>query len=146
MFFLAVMAFYPLLREVYLSFTNTTLTQPNGGSFIGLGNYRTLFSGPDLLQVLRNTIEYTFGTAALSLLVGVFSAMLVNTKFRGHSVVRAILARTPWAVPGVAAAIIWLWMFTVYGGIFNRILPWTLVLPSSRGWNLRRWPSSASLS
>ncbi len=120
MAFLAVMLFIPLCKEVWLSFTNTKLTHPNGGSFVGLGNYRTLFSGPNLPKVLVNTLVYTVGTSIISLGGGILAAVVVNTKFRGHSLVRAILA-APWAVPGVAAALIWLWMFND-NGILNRIL------------------------
>jgi multiple sugar transport system permease protein len=105
---------------VWLSFTNARLTDPNGGSYVGLSNYRTLFSGSDLPKVLVNTLTYTAGTAALSLVGGIFAAMVVNTRFRGHSVVRAISAG-PWAIPGVAASLIWLWMYNDTG-IFNRIL------------------------
>jgi len=119
--FLTVMAFLPLLKEVWLSFTNARLTNPNGGAYVGLGNYRTLFSsGSELGQVLRNTLVYTLGTSVLSLAGGIVSAVVVNTKFRGHSFVRGILA-APWAVPGVAAALIFLWMFNTTG-ILNRIL------------------------
>jgi multiple sugar transport system permease protein len=121
MLYLAAMAFWPLLQEVWLSFTDARLTRPNGGSFVGLDNYARLFSGPRLLQVLGNTVMYTIGTAVVSLVLGVLPAVLLNTKFRGHSLARSILA-TPWAVPGVAAAIIWLWMFNARGGILNRTL------------------------
>ena len=121
MLYLVVTAFWPLLQEVWLSFTDARLTRPNDGHFVGLDNYRTLFAGPRLPQVLLNTVKYTIGTAALSLVAGVLSAVLLNTRFRGHNVARSILA-TPWAVPGVAASIIWLWIFNVHGGIFNRIL------------------------
>jgi multiple sugar transport system permease protein len=107
-------------RRPALSFTSARLTNPNGGAYIGLGNYRTLFSGPELPEVLKNTLVYTLGTAVLSLAGGVLSAVVVNTKFRGHSFVRGILA-APWAVPGVAAALIWLWMFNTTG-ILNRLL------------------------
>lgn len=118
--FLAVMSFLPLLREVWLSFTNARLTSPNSGKFIGLGNYRTIASGPALGKVLLNTLIYTLGTTVISLAIGIASAVVVNTKFRGHSLVRAVLA-APWAVPGVAAGLIWLWMFND-NGILNRIL------------------------
>src|SRR5882757_2105865 len=63
--FLTVMAFIPLLREGWLSFTNARLTNPNGGAFVGFDNYRTLFAGPQLPHVLRNTLVYTLGTSAL---------------------------------------------------------------------------------
>jgi multiple sugar transport system permease protein len=118
--FLTVMAFIPLLKEVWLSFTNARLTDPNGGAYVGLGNYRTLFSGPDLPKVLLNTVTYTLGTSVLALAGGIASAVVVNTKFRGHSLVRGILA-APWAVPGVAAALIFQWMFNTTG-ILNRLL------------------------
>jgi multiple sugar transport system permease protein len=123
MVYLLVTTFWPLLQEVWLSFTDTQLAAPRDGSFVGLDNYRILFSGPRLPQILLNTAIYTLGTAVLSLVAGVLAGVLLNTRFRGHSIVRAILA-TPWAVPGVAAAIIWLWIFNVHNGILNRTLEW----------------------
>lgn len=118
--FLTAMLFWPLIKEVWLSLTNARLTNPNGGAYVGLQNYRTMFSGPTLPRVLVNTLTYTFGTALLSLVGGVTSALIVNTRFRGHGIVRGILA-APWAIPGVAAALIWQWMFNDTG-ILNRIL------------------------
>ncbi len=118
--FLTVMAFYPLLKEIWLSFTNGRLTDPDGGAWVGLGNYKTLFSGPALPKVLFNTFTYTAGTSVLALAGGIASAVVLNTRFRGHSIVRGILA-APWAIPGVAAALIFSWMFNGTG-ILNRIL------------------------
>lgn len=129
MLFLTVMLFLPLLKEVWLSFTNTRLTNPNVGAFVGLGNYRTLLASPELLQVLRNTVVYTVGSAALSLAGGIVSALVIDTKFRGHNIARAVLA-APWSVPGVAAALIWLWMFNDTG-VLNRILGLVSVRPVS---------------
>jgi multiple sugar transport system permease protein len=130
MAFLTVMAFFPLLKELWLSFTNARLTNPNGGAWVGLGNYRTLFAGgAGLSQVLLNTLTYTLGTSVLALAGGIASALVVNTKFRGHSFVRGILA-APWAVPGVAAALIWQWMFNTTG-VLNRMLAWIGLGPVS---------------
>jgi multiple sugar transport system permease protein len=141
--FLTIMAFIPLIKEVWLSFTNARLTNPNGGAYVGLGNYRTLFSGPELPQVLRNTLVYTIGTSALSLAGGILAAVVVNTRFRGHSVVRGILA-APWAVPGVAAALIFLWMFNTTASSTGSSA--TSVSPPSRGSRPQagRWSRSSS--
>lgn len=121
MIFLAVMVFWPLLKEVWLSFTNTNLLNPNGGSYVGIQNYVTLLTGPDMSSVLLNTFEYMVGTVVLSLGFGIFAAVVVSNPFPGQKVVRAILA-SPWAVPGVAAALIWSWMFDQHDGILNRVL------------------------
>jgi multiple sugar transport system permease protein len=120
MLLLTIMRFIPLLREVWMSFTNTKLTNPNGGRYVGLHNYDVLLSGPNLHQVLLNTAKYAIGTTTLALVGGLVAALVINTKFTGRAFARAVLV-SPWAVPGVAAGIIWLWMFTD-NGIIARTL------------------------
>src|SRR5262245_29141960 len=47
---LAVGLVYPAIRTGYESFFNRTSTQ-----FVGLDNYKEIFTSPELLTVLRNT-------------------------------------------------------------------------------------------
>lgn len=117
--FLACMVVWPLFQQVWLSLTDARLTNPSAGAFVGLDNYIAAFSGSTLPRVLLNTIVYTLGTTAIALVIGVLAALVVNTRFAGHGFVKAVLA-SPWAIPGVAAALIWMWMFSQSRGIINR--------------------------
>ena len=120
MLFLTLMELIPLGREIWMSFTNTTLANVNGGHFVGLANFKSVINSPGFTKTLVNTAIYTAGTTSLSLAIGCTAALVLDTKFAGHTLVRGILA-APWAVPGVAAAFIWLWMFDTHG-ILNRAL------------------------
>ncbi|GEM_PF-292082 len=117
--FLGVMIIWPLIEQVYLSLTNARLTNPSAGDFVGLRNYTAALTGEDLPQVLLNTLIYTVGTTVIALILGVLAAVVVNVRFAGNAVVKAILA-APWAIPSVAAALIWLWMFSQSRGVLNR--------------------------
>jgi multiple sugar transport system permease protein len=118
---LGMIIFYPLAREIWISFTDANAAQPNGGDFIGIANYRQIFSTPELANALRVTIVYTAATVVFSVVLGVISALAVDRPFPGRSIARAILL-FGWAVPNVAAALIWLWMYNESSGIFNEVI------------------------
>jgi multiple sugar transport system permease protein len=117
---LCAVIFYPLGREIWISFTDANAARPNGGDFIGLDNYRQILSTPELANSLRVTVVYTFATVVFSVLLGVISALAVDNPFPGRAIARAILL-FGWAVPNVAAALIWLWMYNESSGVFNDI-------------------------
>ncbi len=115
----------PLVKAIYLSFTDKTVGQPE--TFIGLENYFTLFSDPTYWQVIRNTFIYTAGSVGLKLLFGVILAVILNKKFIGCGFFRTVLL-IPWALPGTVAATTWRWMFdSTYGIINSLLLSWGVI-------------------
>lgn len=119
--YLGVFMFWPLARQMYLSLTNTKLINPAGGKFIGLANYDRLFNDPAFYQSLQVTVVYTLLTVAFGLVLGTITALAINRPFKGRAVVRAVLL-FGWAVPNVAASLVWLWMLNEQSGAFNLIL------------------------
>jgi multiple sugar transport system permease protein len=119
--YLAVFMFWPLGRQIWLSLTRTRLANPNRSEFIGFRNYERLFSDPEFYNVLYVTLTYTAFAVILGVAVGLVAALALNRPFRGRTIVRAILL-FGWAVPNVAAALIWLWMFNERSGVLNRIV------------------------
>ncbi|MDQ1195072.1 multiple sugar transport system permease protein [Rhizobium sp. SORGH_AS 787] len=120
MIYLMVFMFWPLARQMYMSFTNTRIINPNRGRLIGLGNFERLFEDPAFYLSLKVTLVYTVLTVIIGVTLGLIAALAIDRPFKGRSVVRAILL-FGWAVPGVAASLIWLWMFNERSGILNRI-------------------------
>jgi multiple sugar transport system permease protein len=58
---LAVLAFvvvYPFFSAIWISFHNKMVGAP--AHFVGFGNYYELFGDPKFIQVIRNTLVYTF--------------------------------------------------------------------------------------
>jgi multiple sugar transport system permease protein len=121
--YLGVFMFWPLGRQIWMSFTNTRIVNPNGGRLIGLRNYERLIQDPAFYESLRVTAVYALVSVLLGVLLGVVSALAINRPFRGRAVVRAVLL-FGWAVPNVATALIWLWMFNGQSGVFNDIAAW----------------------
>ena len=123
MIYLVVFMFWPLGRQMYMSFTNTRIINPNRGRFIGLRNYERLIDDPAFYLSLSVMLIYTVMTVIIGVTLGLVAALAIDRPFKGRAVVRAILL-FGWAVPGVAASLIWLWMFNERSGVLNRMTEW----------------------
>lgn len=121
MIYLAVFMFWPLARQIYLSFTKTRLINPNHSQLVGLDNYQRLFTDPEFYDALRITVIYSGLAVVLGVLVGMVAALALNRPFPGRGIVRAILL-FGWAVPNVAASLVWLWIFNERSGVMNEVV------------------------
>ena len=117
---LALWNYYPLLFLVDLSFHRLDATSPLP-SWVGLANYRELFTDPLFWRVLRNTAIYTFLTVPLSIALGLALPVALNQRLRGVGLLRTIFY-TPVVLPTVAAATIALWIFNTNYGLANYLL------------------------
>jgi multiple sugar transport system permease protein len=99
---------YPLLLGVWLSLTNTVLGSP--GEFVGLKNYVDLFSDPVYRGAATFSIAYTFFAEIGKLSLGLILALIVNQRFRGYRIARAMMLM-PYVAPTVLSALAWLWLF-----------------------------------
>lgn len=110
---------YPFFASLYYSFTfYPILDTPK---WVGLDNYRDLFSDQRFLTSLYNSTYYAIFAVPLGTIVGIALAMLLNMKVRGLSTFRTIFF-LPSITPVVASAIVWLWMFNPRNGIINFVL------------------------
>ena len=86
-------------------------------SFVGLGNYQSALADPIFQTAVKNTLYYTAIWVPLTMVVGLFLAVVVNQKIRGQTFFRAAVY-----FPAIAsaAAITTLWIFLVApNGLFN---------------------------
>jgi trehalose/maltose transport system permease protein len=113
-----VVACYPVLYGIVLSFTDSTIIA--FGSFVGLENYVEMFQNPDFLEGLSNTLIYTVVSVALEFVIGLAIALAVNQAFRGRGLVRAAIL-VPWAFPTVISAAMWRLMFQNQVGIVQYV-------------------------
>lgn len=121
--YLGVFMFWPLARQIWMSLTDTRLMNPTKGDFIGLENYRDLLTDPQFYTSLNVTILYTLWTVVLGVGLGTVAALAIDKPFKGRAIVRAILL-FGWAVPNVAATLIWLWVFNGPSGAANALTEW----------------------
>lgn len=121
MIYLAVLLLVPLIRGVQLSLTDTRLVNPAGGQYIGLENYSDLMGSGQFWNSLMATFLYTAGTVVFAVTLGTLAAVLINRPFRGRSAVRAVMT-FPYAMPTVAVALIFAWIYNQSGGVLNQSL------------------------
>ena len=86
-----------------------------------LDNFKKIFSASEFWDVLKVSIYYTiFGTAG-ALLIGLFTAQIVNKSFKGRPFIRGLLL-FPYVSPVIAVAFSWVILFDPYSGIVNSLL------------------------
>ncbi|WP_342358808.1 sugar ABC transporter permease [Terrarubrum flagellatum] len=119
-FYLLFLDFIPLLNELYLSFTSTSLLTPANHIWVGLDNYRELFRNADFLHSIWITAIYTIACVVFAIGIGLIAALLLDAPFRGRAVAR-VLVTLPWAAPPVAVALIFTWIYNAQYGVFNYV-------------------------
>jgi sorbitol/mannitol transport system permease protein len=116
----------PFIVSIYYSFTNlkdkTQSLIPEPTRFVGIDNYRAIFSDPFFRQAVYTSVKMTVLAVVLSLLFGTLFAVLLDRKFIGQGIVRTLLI-TPFLLMPVVAALIWKQqMFSSLFGILDKVL------------------------
>lgn len=84
---------YPLVYNLYLSFRNVDVKNltKGGDIFVGLENYKKLFSDPTFRLVLKNTFVFTIACLVFQFTIGFALALFFNQKFKLAGPVRGML-------------------------------------------------------
>lgn len=111
---------YPVGRTFWLSFHDAGLQSVVSGAmdFVGLDNYVDILTEPRQRRVFYVTAIFGFSAVIATMLLGLAVALLLNRKFKGRALL-AVLVLLPWAMPRVAAATVWRWMFNDQYGVVN---------------------------
>jgi len=114
---------YPVIRSLYLSFTDMTLLAPDEAKFVGFKNYASFFSGMDPLfwLSLKNTFIFAFMNVAFTIVFALLVALLLNNNLKGKNIFRTIFF-IPSLLPAVASAIMFRWFFDPSNGVVNSLL------------------------
>jgi alpha-glucoside transport system permease protein len=95
---------YPAVTSIYQSFFDQT-----GSSFIGLDNYKTVFTDSEQLTVLRNTAAWVILVPIVSTVIGLVYAVLID-RSRFEKFAKALIF-LPMAISLVGASIIWKFVY-----------------------------------
>ena len=117
---IAIFVVFPILIVFKLSFSEIT---PGGviGGFIGFRNFSDAVKLPAFKTVMLNTFWWVISVVGLSTLLGFIIAVVLNQKFRGRKIARAILV-FPWATSLVIQASIWNYIIKYEYGSLNSVL------------------------
>lgn len=121
---IGIIFIYPLSQVLISSFYNIRLGAQEG-IFVGLDNYRLIFSEPVFWKSVRSSLIWTFGNLILQLIIPLGVAILLNQKLKGMHFARTLIL-LPWIIPMVALAVSMRWMLLPGIGIFNEILKNTI--------------------
>lgn len=100
----------PLSMTLYFSFLRYNLLMPGTEEFTGLTNYKYFLTDPAFFAALTNTILLVCGVLLVTVIGGVFLALLLDQPFFGQGIVR-ILVIAPFFVMPTVSALVWKNMF-----------------------------------
>lgn len=106
--FLGVFFIYPMVQAIWLG-----VTDPQSGAFTWQ-HFRRMSGDLYFRQAIRYTLTITLLAVPLQVTLGLAVALLVNTRFRGHSMFLYLTA-LPIGISDLAAGLIWLSIFTERG-------------------------------
>lgn len=128
--FLFLFTYYPIVRSIWLSFFgkigSTTI------HFIGLKNYVEMLTDEIFQTVLKNNLIYALFSTIPAIVLGLFTAVILNGKIIGRGFFRFSLFY-PTILPVSAASMIWVFLFSQSLGLVNKILD-VFHLSSSIDW------------
>jgi len=112
---------WPMVRSLYLSFTDYSLLSPP--VWVGFQNYQRIFADPDFWQSLKVTLIFALGSVPGGTIIALAIAMVLSQKLRGINFWRTIFFM-PSILSSIAVAILWLFIFRPEGGLLNIALGW----------------------
>src|SRR6202045_4204871 len=96
----------PLAMTIYFSTLNYNLLNPGVESFAGLDNYDYFLTDPSFLASLQNTLVLVGSVLAITIVLGIFIALLLDQKVIGLSIVRLTII-APFFVMPTVSALVW---------------------------------------
>ncbi len=125
LFFIGFAAF-PFVSGLVISLFQYDFATPDAARFIGLDNYRALFTPgtveyPVFWNALMNTLEFVLMSVPLLVVIPLMLAILLNTNLRGKNFFRAIYF-APWVLSSAVVGLLGFWIFQSQGGLMNYYL------------------------
>jgi len=112
---------YPIYQSAVWSFFHYNFLDGSAIRFIGLKNYLNLVHSQDFWMSIWRASYFTIFTCVVELVLGFFSALLLNQMFRGRIFFRAIII-IPWAMLTLVNGLLWNWIYQPGFGALSVIL------------------------
>jgi multiple sugar transport system permease protein len=113
---------FPMLRALWLSVYDYTLTAPDDRNFVGIDNYVTALSDSLFWQTTGMTVAYMVVTVAIELVIGFIFAMVMHRVIFARGVVRTSIL-IPYGIITVVSGFAWQFAFSYQNGFVNSWLP-----------------------
>mgnify|MGYP006279619991 CR=1 FL=1 len=119
LFLMSVVAAYPVLRALWLSFHQYNIKVPADTKFVGLDNYVRILSSPHWWTAVKTTFTFTAVSVSIEFVLGLALALVMNRALGWLTGVVRVAVLVPWATITVVTALAWKWIFTpdlTFGG------------------------------
>jgi N,N'-diacetylchitobiose transport system permease protein len=115
---------YPLVRLVVISLQTYGLRSLFTGTttFAGLDNYAAVLGDPQLLPVLVRSVGFCAALVVGTLVIGLGVALMMRGLGRRMRTAVTLCMVAAWALPNVAATVVWQWLFQPGYGVVNWLL------------------------
>lgn len=114
-------AVFPILYSFYVSFFQIKLTRPNRTPFVWFDNYTDLLSNELFWVSVSRTVVFSVVSVTAIAIIALLVSLLLNQQFRGRRILSTIIL-VPWAIPYVANALMWKWIYDSGYGALNGVL------------------------
>jgi multiple sugar transport system permease protein len=118
---LFIVAVFPIVYSFYISLFNLKLTRPWKVPFVGFANYQEVLTSAMFWASVERTVIFTVMAVIAISIIALLVALLLNENFPGRRVLSALLL-IPWAIPYVANALMWKWIYDSNFGALNGAL------------------------
>lgn len=109
----------PVICSFGLSFAKWDLLNPI--EFVGLANYREIFTEPLFGKIFLNTFVFALSTSILGVIIPLVLAAILNSKIRGSEFFKTAYF-LPFITPMIVIGIVWQWIFDPNIGLLNKAL------------------------
>ena len=137
---ISVFLVYPVVNTILISFKDA-----QSQDFVGLDNYRFVFTDDSMLRAIRNTLGWIVLVPIVAVSVGLLFATLADRLRRGEALAKSMIF-LPMAISFVGAAVVWRFIYSfrpagfgtnigllnaIVGGFGHDPVPWL----QERPWN-----------
>ena len=129
---MGVMILVPIISVFQTSFSEISKSGVNRG-FNGVTNYLWVFQNATFWNTLLNTVIWTIVVVGLSTILGIILGLVLNEKFHGRKIVRAIVV-FPWATALIIQSVIWKYIINADYGALNALLYKLGIIKSYVNW------------
>ncbi len=132
-----VLVVFPLASTIVGAFSTTDAV----GRITSIGtvdNFRQLVEDSYMPGIVRQTFLFTFGTVILTVILSFPLALILNQKFPGATLARALLL-LPWAAPLAITSMTWRWIFHDQLGALNHLIHLAGITQENIVWLSKPW-------
>jgi multiple sugar transport system permease protein len=118
---LVFLSIWPLIRLVWLSFTDYSVTRDVPESFVGFDNYVDVITSSVVQRRALTTLIFVVGAILLQTVIGFTIAFLISRRIKGRGVLTTLFL-IPMMLSPVVVGLFWKFMLDVQFGVVNSFL------------------------